>query len=258
MADFYERYGVLNIEGLPKYAKLREAFRDAIKDEYWTAGAKLPPEAEIAKTTPYSLGTVQKALKALVEEGILVRYQGRGTYVAEELVKMDIPWHCRFTADNQEGFLSVYPKVVLRTHTKIEASWAHLLNPISEALIQIDRVIDIGHKFSVYIKFFLDEAKFGRFFDIATEVLEKTNFKTILHNEFNTSITHMSYAIRFSKFPEEISEAIQVPQKTIGVVYEIVANSGQKNPVYYQEIFIPPNDCKLYISDSSNIPEYWT
>ena len=89
--NFYEKYQIVKIAGLPKYAQLREALRAAIEDAYWAPGAQLPPEAELAQTTPFSLGTVQKALQALVEEGIVIRRQGYGSFVSEKRREMYKP-----------------------------------------------------------------------------------------------------------------------------------------------------------------------
>jgi len=254
--NFLDEYLSAGISGLPKYVQLREALRSAIKDGNWGPGAQLPPEAELARAVPFSLGTVQKALKALVEEGVVVRRQGHGTFVAEERRRMDAPWHCRFSSDEEGVFLPVYPKLLLRKRIKGQAPWARLLNPKNSSIIQIDRTIGIGQEFSVYSKVFLNGDRFGGFLDKTIEELESTNFKNILRREYNLPITRMSHELRMITIPAHICRAIEIPPQTFGLLLQIVASSGQKNPVYYQEIFIPPNKRKLYISDSSNVPEY--
>ena len=159
---FYEKYRKLEIDNLPRYVQLRETLISAIEDGFWGQGDQLPPEAEIAKTTPFSLGTVQKALKALVDDGILVRRQGSGTFVAENRRKMDRPWHCRFESDQEGIFLPVYPKVLLRKRIRSNEKWAELLDA-DKRLLQIDRRIRIGDEFNVYCRIFLSADKFSGF-----------------------------------------------------------------------------------------------
>lgn len=255
---FYETYRSLGIESLPRYAQLREAIVSAIEDGFWDQGDKLPPEAEIAKTTPFSLGTVQKALKALVDDGVLIRRQGAGTFVAENRRKMDRPWHCRFESDIEGIFLPVYPKVLRRKCILSNEKWARLLDPKKKRLLQIDRRIRIGDEFNVYCKIFLNADKFSGLLKKKIPELEQANFKTLIRTEYNLPITHMAYRLRVAKLTRTICSAIEVEPETIGLIYEIIASSGRKNPVYYQELFIPPNDRRLHISDMSNIPEYWT
>ena len=52
-------------------------------DGAWQPGQVLPSEMELAAETGVSQGTVRKALDALAGEKLLVRRQGRGTFVAE-------------------------------------------------------------------------------------------------------------------------------------------------------------------------------
>lgn len=54
-----------------------------IESERWKVGEFLPNEVELAKSFGVSQGTVRRALKILVDKGILVRQQGRGTFVAD-------------------------------------------------------------------------------------------------------------------------------------------------------------------------------
>src|SRR5579872_5033323 len=81
--NFYRRFRLPAEPGVPKYAQLRRAIIAAIEEGYWQPGAKLPTELELARLTPFSLGTVQRGLRALAEEGIIERRQGHGSFIAE-------------------------------------------------------------------------------------------------------------------------------------------------------------------------------
>lgn len=48
----------------------------------WTADEPLPNEIELAKLFKVSQGTIRRALAELVADGILVRKQGKGTYIS--------------------------------------------------------------------------------------------------------------------------------------------------------------------------------
>lgn len=66
---------------LPRYHRLREHLRAEIRGGRWRAAQAIPTEAELAKTHAVSIGTVRKAIDALVQDGLLERIQGRGTFV---------------------------------------------------------------------------------------------------------------------------------------------------------------------------------
>jgi len=254
---FFEKYHRLDAKKLPRYVQLKDAIISAIEDGFWKQGEKLPSEIDLTQTTPFSLGTVQRALKALVDEGILNRIQGAGTFVIEKRRRMDRPWHCRFATASGNSFLPVFPKLMLKKKVKIDSSWARLLQPDETGLIQIDRTIQIGNEFSVYCKVYLSANKFSGFLKKRKAELERANFKAIFRKEYNINITHMSYFLQITQLPDEICRAIKVSDESVGLIYEIIASSGYKNPIYYQEIYIPPNNLRLHISDMANIPEYW-
>ena len=67
----------------PLYSQVRDEILRRLADGMWQPGTMLPSEQELARTLGVSQGTARKALDALTSEGILVRRQGRGTFVAE-------------------------------------------------------------------------------------------------------------------------------------------------------------------------------
>jgi GntR family transcriptional regulator len=67
-------------ERLPLYQRLRDDMRSDI-GRRWRPGDAIPPEAELAKKYGVALGTMRKALDLLVTDGLLERFQGRGTFV---------------------------------------------------------------------------------------------------------------------------------------------------------------------------------
>jgi DNA-binding GntR family transcriptional regulator len=236
--------------GLPKYAQLRDTLLAAIEHGYWKAGAKLPTEQALARHTPFSLGTVQRALRALVAEGIVVRLQGSGTYVADGRKPMDAPWHCRFLDDAGDAVLPIYPKVVGRRRIRERGPWSEYLDQRGASVIRIDRTISINDEFIVYSKFYLDAARFGSMLTRPVAQLDGANFKAILSREFGLPVTRLTQALKTAAFPAPICRAIKVGNDTVGTLLEIAAAAGRNRNVYYQELYIPPNPRRLLISDS--------
>jgi GntR family transcriptional regulator len=73
-------------EGLgfrPLYAQVKDRFLARMVSGEWAPGMLLPSEPQLAAEIGVSPGTVRKALNALHDENLIVRRQGRGTYVAE-------------------------------------------------------------------------------------------------------------------------------------------------------------------------------
>ncbi len=67
----------------PLYRQVRELLLRRLAEGVWQPGQLLPSEGQLAAELGVSQGTVRKALDALTADRLLVRRQGRGTFVAE-------------------------------------------------------------------------------------------------------------------------------------------------------------------------------
>lgn len=70
-------------EGKPLYARIRATLVERIKSGEWRPGQLIPNEFEVAAEFGVSQGTARKALDSLANDGLLVRRQGKGTFVVE-------------------------------------------------------------------------------------------------------------------------------------------------------------------------------
>lgn len=66
----------------PLYEEIRDEITRGLVTGEWKPGDLIPSEADLAKRFGVSKGTIRRALDELVSERILVRRQGRGTFVA--------------------------------------------------------------------------------------------------------------------------------------------------------------------------------
>jgi GntR family transcriptional regulator len=65
------------------YVQLRQALTQRISSGAWKPGDALPNETEIAREYGLSPGTVRKALDWMEQANLVVRQQGRGTFVCD-------------------------------------------------------------------------------------------------------------------------------------------------------------------------------
>ena len=66
----------------PLYEQIRILLTQSLVAGEWKPGESIPSELELAARFQVSQGTVRKAIDALASENILVRRQGKGTFVA--------------------------------------------------------------------------------------------------------------------------------------------------------------------------------
>lgn len=235
--------------GIPKYIQLRDALLASIEGGHFQPGAKLPTEQELARTTPFSLGTVQRALNELVDHGVVVRQQGNGSFVAHSRKSMDLPWHCRFIADDGESFLPVYPQVVDRERISQRGPWSTHLGQHGDNVLRIDRILNIADEFSVFSCFYLNTERFPGIAEKPLQEFDGENLKLMISREFGLPVTHVEQTMRFEKFPHHIRTALGLRQAS-GMMLEIAASAGRGRAVYYQALYIPRNARRLVLSDT--------
>jgi len=84
----------------PLYEQIKVLLTQSLIGGEWRPGDIIPSEIDLAGRYKVSQGTVRKAIDSLASENILIRRQGKGTYVAthnEEDVKLRF---LRLTAAN--------------------------------------------------------------------------------------------------------------------------------------------------------------
>lgn len=68
--------------GTPLYKHVKFELLDSIGRGEWRPGDSIPSEKRLSERFRVSIGTLRKAVDELTEENVLIRQQGRGTFVA--------------------------------------------------------------------------------------------------------------------------------------------------------------------------------
>ncbi len=74
----------------PLFAQVQALIVQRMVDGIWSPGACLPSEFALAAEFNVSQGTVRKALDALTKENLVVRHQGRGTFVSSHSPQQEL------------------------------------------------------------------------------------------------------------------------------------------------------------------------
>ncbi|HVA36566.1 MAG TPA: GntR family transcriptional regulator [Candidatus Dormibacteraeota bacterium] len=67
--------------GVPLYVQIKDDIERKIRSGEWAPHAQVPPESTLQLSYGVSRITVQQAIRALANRGLLARYPGRGTFV---------------------------------------------------------------------------------------------------------------------------------------------------------------------------------
>lgn len=124
----------------PLYEQIKAMILASLQASEWLPGDAIPSEMDLAARYAVSQGTVRKAIDELAAQNLLVRRQGKGTFVATH---QEEGWQYRFLrleTDSGEK-LHLKNQFLACEYIKADAHTAQLLKlKVGDPIIRIDRV----------------------------------------------------------------------------------------------------------------------
>jgi GntR family transcriptional regulator len=105
---------------IPLYYQLMDRLRELIEKENWKPGDRIPSENQLMDEYGVSRNTAKKAIEELVQEGILYRIQGKGTFVAKPKLQQSLMGFYSFSKVLKENGL--HPKDIILKIEEVKPS----------------------------------------------------------------------------------------------------------------------------------------
>lgn len=112
---------------LPLYYQLKSDLERFIESGKWQPGMQVPSERELCGQYHVSRITVRQAITGLVNEGRLMREQGRGTFVAHPRIEQELTALTSFTQDMHQRGKKPGSRVLYSGAQELSAQAAHAL-----------------------------------------------------------------------------------------------------------------------------------
>jgi GntR family transcriptional regulator len=115
-----------SMEGGPLYKGVQRALMERLASGDLKPGQLIPSERQLATEFNVSIGTLRKAIDDLVEQRILIRQQGKGTFVA--------------THDRERllfYFFHIVPQVGLKSYPLVEFAFFHKAQATAEVAMRL-------------------------------------------------------------------------------------------------------------------------
>lgn len=160
--------GNLTLNPLYKEVKIRITRGLASGD--WKPGAAIPSESQLAKHFNVSIGTIRKAIDELVAEKILLRQQGRGTFVATHNDDRTLFYFFHIVGQDGSRELPVTELLSFRKGRAEAGEDERLGIPRGGRVLRVENLLKLGGKPVIFDEIVvpavlfphLDEATFGR------------------------------------------------------------------------------------------------
>lgn len=125
----------------PLYVEIMEELRRQIREGGLRPGDRVPSERELAERFGASRMTVRQALNQLAWEGVIVRRQGQGSFVAEPKIPLGLQFLTSFSEDMRRRGLVPSSRLLGVSVAEADAATAEALGlPVDRRVTSLRRV----------------------------------------------------------------------------------------------------------------------
>ena len=215
---------------VPKYYQLKEIVRDMVEKDELGTGEAIPPESALCERYSVSRMTARRAVMELVNEGLLYRVQGRGTFVAEAKMHQGTGQLTSFTQDMRARGMRA-SSVVLELEVEGAGLVAARLLHVEpgERIVRVKRVRNADEK-----PMALETSHL--LFDLAVHVLEADLASSSLYEELGRAGVRIAAAEQSYEavlVNDAESEHLGVPVGSPALLLERVTFDASDRPFEY-------------------------
>jgi GntR family transcriptional regulator len=234
--------------GAPKYLQIAELLLARSEQGAWKPGELLPSESELAELLPASLGTIQKALNHLASRGIVVREQGKGTFVIWARTPERYLRHFRFLREDGRTLLPAYTRMLSIELVTEQGPWSTFLGA-EDDYVHLRRLMNIGGEFDIFSELYLSGRRFGALADLEVRELDGMSIRDYLRDRFNAPTLGIEQTFRCEALPPRVCRELALPHGAFGIAWEMRGRSYRDAPVTFQRAYVPPTDRPLQIPE---------
>ena len=179
----------------PLYRQIKTLITQSLVSGEWRPGDLIPSEIELASRFSVSQGTVRKAIGELAGENVLVRQQGKGTFVASHSEERSLFPYLSITPD-RSGLESLSASLVECRKLKLDAASAKGLGLAAGAGgFLIVRTLSISGEKVIYEEIRLPATPFR---GLSLESIERHHcmLYSMYESEFDVRILHVDEQIK--------------------------------------------------------------
>ncbi len=229
---------------LPLYLQIKEMLVAKISGGEWLPSDLIPSELQLAQELSVSQGTVRKAITELVENNILVRKQGRGTFVANHDTQRAL-FHF-FHIVNDDGVKVLPNSRTLscrrKRATRLEASRLQL--PSGSSVVSIERVRELEGRATIVEVITLSADPFSNL--IKPKACDLPNMLYELYEkQFGMTVHTAEEKLRAIAAPKRTASLLNVPEGSPLLEIERIALGLDRTPI------------ELRISQCSTVKHYY-
>ena len=221
---------------IPLHHQVYLDLRAALERGEWRAGDRLPPERQLVARYGCSLITVRRALTELVREHRLERASGRGTFVTEPPLDLDLGGGMSFTEEMQHRGLDPRTRVVeARRQAAGERVAEALRLPAGASTYRIERLRQTGGEPLLLEQVHLPADRFPGLIDTD---LEHSSLYDLLATRFGSRVTRTREWLEPVMLPIREARLLGARARSLALLIESIAYDETGAEVEFGRSFV--------------------
>lgn len=230
---------------LPLYYRIREDLRESIVSGQLKPGDRLSSERELTKQYKVSSITAKRAVLDLVQEGVLYRVPGKGTFVSQPKMERNLSQLTSFTEEMLHHGLEPNSTVLDATTIPASGTIAKRLDlPPGEEVICLERVRFANGDPLMLEKTFLPHRIFP---GLLSEDLASQSLYHFITQKYGVSLVKARETLEPVVINDKEAQNLAVEEGAPGLLLELVAYTNNGKPVEYTKAIVRGDRCKYYI-----------
>ena len=228
---------------LPLHAQFENILRNKLEGEELTVNSRIPSENELSKIYAISRMTVRSVLNRLVDEGLLYRVQGKGTFVAEpKIISGPLVRYGLREQLEQQGY-ETNTKMVSFEKTIAHAKIAKVLN--IERGAEISVVKRLRYVKGEPLSFHTSYVPSQYFPNLETQDLEHNQMCNVIEKNYHFPILHRIETLEAITATSEEAWLLSIHPKSPLLLLENFVYTQRELPLEYSRIVFRGDKIKI-------------
>lgn len=229
---------------IPLYHQLKEILKEKIESNFWTSDEKIPSEYELLTQYNVSRNTVKAAIDTLVQDGLLYRIQGKGTFVAKPKFEQSLSGFYSFSNVMKEKGMNPKDVIISINETFATPTEARQLQVEENCKLTELRRLRCANEEPII----LETSYIPKFLvhHISQEEIEKTSLYDYMALKYGVVVTSAKEIFEPILIDDYESQYLDVKKGFPALLLDRIAYNSKGDPVEFCRSIVRGDRCRFY------------
>lgn len=222
---------------VPLYVQLYDSIKAAIQSGQLKDKDKLPPEEVLAETFNISRPVIRQAYRALHEEGLIDRFQGRGSYVSKKMEFSNIFFKQTFNEEViAKGFTPSSLIISIDTIEHDDLPPFHFTLPNQKSYYTLKRVRKADNTPLFYEIFYLPTQLFP---ELSKHVSNEFSITKLIRDDYGYQNLQSECLISAVNLDDSLSQLLEVESESAAIKFDIIHYNQNNEIIFFKISYFP-------------------